>query len=129
MRPVFVYGTLRPGSWNHDAWLAPWLDGEAEEAVLDDHRLHAHDGLPYVVAEAGATVRGHLARLAAATYAEGLARLDRLEDVETRHYDRVAVVVGGVAAWLYVAGPAVAARLGPATVVPGGDWLARPAPR
>ncbi len=127
MLPVFVYGTLRPGSWNHERWLAPWLAGPCRPAVLTGHALHHHDGLPYVVASPGTEVAGELAALDPERYDAGLSRLDELEDVERRHYDRVRVDVrtelGVEAAWVWVAGPSVAAALGSATRVAAGDFL------
>lgn len=127
MLPVFVYGTLRPGSWNHERWLAPWLAAPCRPARLDGYALHHHDGLPYVVRSrtAGASVVGDVADLLADRYEDAMARLDELEDVAGGHYlkERVALV-GGEAAWVYVAGPRVASALGAATVVDHGDWLA-----
>ena len=133
MLPVFVYGTLRPGSWNHDRWLAPWLAAPCRPATLPGHALHHHGGLPYVTAlvDDGGPVVGDLATLDPARYDAALARLDELEDVAGRHYDRVEVTVmtrgAGTAAaraWVWVAGPRVAAALGPTTVVASGDFLA-----
>jgi periplasmic divalent cation tolerance protein len=123
--PVFVYGTLRPGSWNHDRWLAPWLAGRCRPAQLAGHALHHHGGLPYVVPDRGGrVVEGHVADLDRDRYDAAMAKLDELEDVERRHYDRVTVtLVGGERAWVWVAGPAVAAELGAPTLVAHGDWL------
>jgi gamma-glutamylcyclotransferase (GGCT)/AIG2-like uncharacterized protein YtfP len=121
--PVFVYGTLRAGSWNHDAWLAPWLAGPTEPATLPGYALHHHGGLPYITPSPERFARGELARLDPARYDEGLMRLDELEDIDDRHYDRVVVEVGGEPAFVYVAGPRIAARLGAGTEIPSGDWL------
>lgn len=126
MLAVFVYGTLRPGSWNHDRWLAPWLAAPCRPGRLDGYALHHLDGLPYVVASAepDASVRGDVAALDADRYDAAMARLDELEDVAGRHYDKVRVTLAdGTDAWVYVAGPRVAARLGHATLVDHGDWL------
>lgn len=125
MLPVFVYGTLRPGSWNHDRWLAPWLARPCRPAGLAGHALHHHGGLPYLVPDAeGRVVAGHVADLDPTRYDAALARLDELEDVASRHYDRVAItLVGGSRAWAWVAGPRVSAELGEATLVEHGDWL------
>lgn len=120
--PVFVYGTLRRGSWNHDEWLAPWLADLPQSRVLAGYALHAYAGLPYVVADPGRSVAGELAQLDPRVYDEALERLDTLEDVRGRHYDRTEVVIGDDRALLYVAGPIVAAELGDDTVVDSGDW-------
>lgn len=126
--PVFVYGTLRPGGWNHDRWLAPWLALPCRAAVLDGHELHHLDGLPYVVPGPRGAVVGDVAVLDGVRYDDALAELDRLEGVDCGHYRRVAVDLdGGERAWVWLAGAAVAARLGEPTLVVGGDWLARSA--
>lgn len=123
--PVFVYGTLRPGGWNHDRWLAPWLAEPSEPALLPGHGLHALDGLPYVVAGPGGPVAGAVARLDPDRRVVALAALDRLEGVDDGHYARVDVVLdGGARAWAWMAGAGVARRLSEATLVVGGDWLA-----
>jgi periplasmic divalent cation tolerance protein len=122
---VFVYGTLRPGSWNHDRWLAPWLAAPCRPGRLDGFELHHLDGLPYVVpGRPGSSVVGDVAELDRARADAAMARLDELEDVAGRHYDKVAVTLAdGTRSWVYVAGPRVAARLGAATVVDHGDCL------
>lgn len=132
MLPVFVYGTLRPGSWNHDEWLAPWLAAPCRADAVRRHRLHHLDGLPYVVASGcdDDVVVGDLADLDGRRAREALAALDRLEDVEGGHYVRVEVVTTGrERAWMWVAGPLVRHRLVPSSVVGHGDWLARSEPR
>lgn len=126
MLPVFVYGTLRPGSWNHDRCLAPWLARSSRAARLAGHALHHHGGLPYLVPDLGGgrVVEGHVADLDAARYDAAMAALDELEDVAHRHYDRIEVgLVGGERAWAWIAGPRINADLGPATLVDHGDWL------
>ncbi len=74
-------------------------------------------------------------------YEEVLADLDRLEGCSRSraggHYQREAlpVRIAGQAgeatelAWVYLAGPAVRARLCESVPVPGGDWLAAPTSR
>lgn len=121
MRPVFVYGTLRPGSWNHDRWLRPWLARPCRPATLSGYALHEIDGLPYVVVDAGASVVGDVADLADT---RALAALDELEGVADGHYERIEICLpDGERAWTYVAGPLVADRLGPQSLVGHGDWL------
>jgi gamma-glutamylcyclotransferase (GGCT)/AIG2-like uncharacterized protein YtfP len=124
---VFVYGTLRPGSWNHDRWLAPWLANRCRPAQLAGYALHQHGGLPYLVPDStGRVVEGHVADLDPLRYDAAMAKLDELEQVHRRHYDRVKVtLVGGEQAWAWVAGPRIAAELGAATLVAHGDWLRR----
>jgi gamma-glutamylcyclotransferase (GGCT)/AIG2-like uncharacterized protein YtfP len=124
--PVFVYGTLRPGAWNHDRFLAPWLAAPCRPARLAGHALHHLGGLPYVVADPTMTagVAGELADLDPDRLGDAIHELDLLEDVDGGHYVRVEVaVVGGERAWVYVAGPLVADALGPGTAVGHGDWL------
>ena len=125
--PVFVYGTLRPGSWNHERWLAPWLGSPCRPAHVAGHALHHFERLPYLVAEPTSTtlVRGDVADLDPARYDTAMADLDLLEDVDGGHLVRVEIdTVEGERAWMYVAGPLVADLLGPATRLDHGDWLA-----
>lgn len=126
---VFVYGTLRPGSWNHAAWIAEFLAGPCRPAHLDGYSLHHHDGLPAIVPDPGRTVVGDIADLDPARYDAALRTLDVLEGTAHGHYLRVTapvVTLDGVEeeAWLWVAGERVASRLGPHTLVDHGDWLA-----
>ena len=123
---VFVYGTLRPGSWNHGAWLEEFLAGPCRPARLDGFALHHHDGLPAVVPDPGRSVVGDIADLDPVRYDAALRTLDVLEGTAHGHYLRVtARVVGGEEVWLWVAGERVAAHLGPdTTIVEHGDWLA-----
>jgi gamma-glutamylcyclotransferase (GGCT)/AIG2-like uncharacterized protein YtfP len=123
---VFVYGTLRPGSWNHGAWLEAFLAGPCRPARLDGFALHHHDGLPAVVPDPGRSVVGDIADLDPARYDAALRTLDVLEGTVHGHYLRVtARVAGGEEVWLWVAGERVAANLGPdTTLVEHGDWLA-----
>ena len=79
------------------------------------------------MAETKATVliRGDLADLDPARYDDAIADLDRLEGVDGGHLVRTEVdTVEGERAWMYVAGPLVADRLGPMTRLEHGDWLA-----
>jgi periplasmic divalent cation tolerance protein len=124
---VFVYGTLRPGGWNHDSWLAPLLGGPCRPAMVEGHALHWYEGLPALVPEAGGSVVGEIADLAADRYDDGLALLDVLEGTAAGHYRRVtATTVEGEEVWLWVAGERIASRLGQETLVPHGDWLQIP---
>ncbi|MDX2676940.1 gamma-glutamylcyclotransferase family protein [Streptomyces sp. NY05-11A] len=136
--PFFVYGTLRPGEVNHDAFLRDRTLRE-EPARLGGAVLYDGPGYPYVVEQpgaAGASVVGELVTALPAAYARLLAELDRLEEYrpgDPRNlYERVERAVLGedgstpVRAWVYVAAPAVAARLrARGKPIEGGDWLTR----
>ena len=129
MPAVFVYGTLRPGSWNHDRWLAPWLAGPCRPASLRGPRLHHLGGLPYLVASGddADVVMGAVADLDPDLVGDALVELDVLEDTDGGHYVRVQVdLVGGERAWTYVAGPLVADALDASTAVQHGDFLRIP---
>ncbi|WP_329420390.1 gamma-glutamylcyclotransferase family protein [Streptomyces sp. NBC_01268] len=122
--PFFVYGTLRPGAYNHDRFL--WgRTGAEEDAVLPGALLHDGPGYPFVVPGEG-RVAGALLTAAPGRYGELLGVLDRLE--EPAGYERVVreVVRSGdgayLSAWVYVAAPG--APLGP--VIVSGDWFRRP---
>ncbi|HLL33940.1 gamma-glutamylcyclotransferase family protein [Streptomyces sp.] len=134
--PFFVYGTLRPGERNHDAFLRGRTASEAP-ARLTGAVLYDGPGYPYAVEHPGGSVRGELVTALPEAYGELLAALDRLEECETpgdprNLYERVARDVvrttdGTVLrAWVYLAAPPVAARLrARGTRVEGGDWPAR----
>ena len=123
--PVFVYGTLRPGGWNHERWLAPLLAGPCRPAQVAGLALHHYAGLPYVVpAEPDRLVLGDVAPVVHDGYDAALARLDGLEDTGSDHYRRVpAVTVDGEQVWVWIAGHRVTAELGASTLVDHGDWL------
>jgi gamma-glutamylcyclotransferase (GGCT)/AIG2-like uncharacterized protein YtfP len=129
--PFFVYGTLRPGEPNHDLFLlgrtVSEVPGRLSGAVLYDG-----PGYPYAVEEPGGVVCGELATAVPERYGPLLAALDRLEDYAEGDpgnlYERVARDVTRadgtrVRAWVYVAAPAVAARLrARGKLIESGDW-------
>ena len=136
--PFFVYGTLRPGERNHDRFLLGRTAAE-EPARLRGAVLYEGPGYPYAVEAAGdgGVVVGELVTAPPGLYGGLLRELDRLEEYvpgDPRSlYTRVVrdVLRDGdgapvsVPAWVYVASPAVAARLRDGGVlIPGGDWLA-----
>ncbi|MCP3817604.1 gamma-glutamylcyclotransferase [Streptomyces sp. A3M-1-3] len=143
--PFFVYGTLRPGQYNHHLFLRGRTAAE-EPATLAGALLYDGPGYPYVIEErragegAGAVV-GDLVIAAPAEYGELLSVLDTLEEFygpghPLNVYDRVArdaVRPDGTAvrAWVYVAAARVERELRRnGDVIPGGDWLNRgPGPR
>jgi gamma-glutamylcyclotransferase (GGCT)/AIG2-like uncharacterized protein YtfP len=127
---VFVYGTLRPGGWNHGSWLAPLLDGPCRPARVEGLALHHHDGLPAVVPSPSSTVVGEVADLRRDRYDDGLALLDVLEGTAAGHYRRVpAATAAGERVWVWVAGERLASALDGATLVPHGDWFRIPGAR
>ncbi|MFF8091927.1 gamma-glutamylcyclotransferase family protein [Streptomyces sp. NPDC016675] len=131
--PFFVYGTLRPGGRNHGLFLRGRTLAE-EPARLPGALLYAGPGYPYAVEDdAAGVVGGELVTARPEAYGELLAALDRLEEYVPGEphnlYDRVARTVvrdadgAPVRAWVYVAAPAVAARLRAlGTPVEGGAW-------
>ncbi|CAL9543222.1 gamma-glutamylcyclotransferase family protein [Streptomyces sp. enrichment culture] len=140
--PFFVYGTLRPGGVNH----GPFLRGRTlreEPGRLRDAVLYDGPGYPFAVEDPGPGVCGELVTALPEAYPGLLAELDRLEQYtpgDPRNlYERVAREVvraadgAAVRAWVYVAAPAVAARLrSRGRPVEGGDWFGRrpdPSPR
>ncbi|MFE2355197.1 gamma-glutamylcyclotransferase family protein [Streptomyces parvulus] len=133
--PFFVYGTLRPGGLNHDRFLRGRTRAE-EPARLRGALLYPGPGYPYAVEAAGGTVRGEVVTARPEEYEALLAELDRLEEYvpgDPRNlYDRVARTVvrdtdgTTLRAWVYVAAPAVAARLrATAAPLPDGTWPVR----
>ena len=133
--PFFVYGTLLPGQVNHDLFLRG-CTGAEEPARLNGAVLYDGPGYPYAVEEQGGVVYGELVTALPKTYEELLVALDRLEEYapgDPRNlYERVereVVREGGdtaVRAWVYVAAPAVAARLRVrGKLIESGDWRVR----
>ncbi|GAA3822328.1 gamma-glutamylcyclotransferase [Streptomyces coacervatus] len=133
--PFFVYGTLLPGEINHDLFLRGRTEHE-EPARLNGAVLYDGPGYPYAVEERGGVVHGELVTALPEEYGELLVALDRLEEYAPGDpcslYERVerAVVRDGadtaVRAWVYVAGPAVAARLrARGKLIGSGDWRVR----
>ncbi|MBT2444827.1 gamma-glutamylcyclotransferase [Streptomyces sp. ISL-36] len=131
--PFFVYGTLRPGEYNHDRFL---LGRTVEEvpARLPGALLYEGPGYPYAVPGEG-EIAGDLLTAAPGAYGALLSVLDRLEEyVGPGHplnlYERAereVVRVGdgaAVRAWVYFAAPGT--PLGP--LIGGGDWVTRTAP-
>ncbi|MFG3505987.1 gamma-glutamylcyclotransferase family protein [Streptomyces sp. NPDC047821] len=119
--PFFVYGTLRPGEYNHDRFLRGRTAAE-EPARLAGALLYEGPGYPYLVRGAG-RVAGELISAAPGHYEALVAVLDLLEDGYARQACEVVRTRdgAGVRAWVYVAASAV--RLG--EPIPGGDWLRR----
>lgn len=132
--PFFVYGTLRPGEHNHDLFLRGRTLSE-EPGRIRGIVLYDGPGYPYAVEEPAGVVRGELVAALPEAYGELLGALDRLEEYvpgDPRSlYERVVRDVtrlDGTAAraWVYLAAPAVAARLrAHGRPVPGGDWRER----
>ena len=133
--PFFVYGTLRPGGPNHPRFLSGRTRAE-EPARLTGATLYPGPGYPYAVEDDDGVVRGDLVTPSPEAYDDLLAALDRLEEYvpgDPRNlYDRVARDVvrdadgTSVRAWVYVAAPAVAARLrARGVLIESGDWWAR----
>ncbi|MGW0463801.1 gamma-glutamylcyclotransferase family protein [Streptomyces sp. NPDC003027] len=143
--PFFVYGTLRPGAYNHDRFLLGRTVAE-EPARLTGALLHDGPGYPYAVPaegriEAGTAaaiaggIAGDLVTAAPGAYGELLAVLDRLEEYRgpghpRNLYERVEREVvrvrdgAAVRAWVYLAAPGVE----PGPPVAGGDWFTRSVP-
>lgn len=131
-RPVFAYGTLRPGRTNW-AVAAPWCLRH-EPAILPGFGLYALDH-PVVAPlddGVGTGVRGDLLWLDPPAADHALARLDAFEgvvrgDARLSHYlrasHRVRAAAGEtVEAWVYLPGDGLQARIGPDRRVPGDEW-------
>ena|GEM_PF-747956 len=137
--PFFFYGTLKPGGVNYLRYrLAEALVGEVP-ATLDRAALYTDGTYPVVVlladARASDQVQGFLMTLADAEYTRLLGELDDLEEYrpdapleQSWFVRRVAVVRlssgAQVEAWIYEAGPRLAAQItaGELTRIDSGDW-------
>lgn len=129
-RPVFVYGTLRPGQPNWERLLA----GRAQRVVtgrLPGVVLLDCGHYPAAVERPGARgAIGEVVWIPATAWPAVLAALDHLEGYDPaeahRLFDRVVRPVqtadGPVDCWVYLAGPMLRASTRP--VVTGGDWVA-----
>ncbi|MFD5077808.1 gamma-glutamylcyclotransferase family protein [Streptomyces sp. NPDC058371] len=137
--PFFVYGTLRPGEHNHDLFLRGRTESE-EPGRMRGLVLYEGPGYPYAVEESGGEesageVSGEVVTALPEAYGELLGALDRLEEYvpgdPRSPYERVAREVTRpdgtvVRAWVYVAAPAVAARLrARGKLIESGDWHTR----
>lgn len=133
--PFFVYGTLRPGEINHDAFLRGRTQAE-EPGLLAGAVLYDGPGYPYAVEAPGGEVRGELVTARPESYDRLLLELDELEECvpgdPASLYVRVERDVvrlrdgAAVRAWVYVAGPVVAGKLGAdGRRITGGNWPAR----
>ncbi|MFD4141344.1 gamma-glutamylcyclotransferase family protein [Streptomyces sp. NPDC058572] len=134
--PFFVYGTLRPGQHNHDAFLHGRTAAE-KPATLPGALLYDGPGYPYAVEDpGGGTVASEVVTAAPGEYRELLVVLDHLEEfIAPGHprnlYERVAREVIGedgtaVRAWVYVAAEGLARELRDrGRTIEGGDWAER----
>ncbi len=133
--PLFVYGTLRPGEPNHDLFLRGRTHSE-ERARLHGAALYDGPGYPYAVDTPGAVTVGELVTARPDAYPQLLRELDRLEEYAPGDphnlYERVEREVTretdgtAVRAWVYLAAPAVTARLRThGKPIEGGDWIDR----
>ncbi|MFJ7073109.1 gamma-glutamylcyclotransferase family protein [Streptomyces sp. NPDC098781] len=135
--PFFVYGTLRPGEPNHDAFLRGRTLTE-EPARLAGAVLYEGPGYPYAVEDASGTgtVYGDLITARPEQYTGLLTALDHLEEyapADPRNlYERITRKAlrdsdgTAVQAWVYVAAPSVAARLrARGRLIGSGDWARR----
>jgi len=134
-RPVFVYGTLRPGQPNWERLLATRAERVvagrlAGVVLLDCGRYPAAVERP-----GGAGAAGEVVWIRPGAWPGVVAALDQLEGYDPadpeRLFDRVARPVetadGPVDCWVYLAGPMLAGS--PWPVVAGGDWVAHCADR
>lgn len=137
-KPLFVYGTLRPGQRGHARLLAGRTLWECP-AVLHGHQL-LDGGLPLAApAEGDRRVVGELVGIAPAHYDEVLFALDRLQLGDAGspyvraerpvHYHDASGREVTTTAWVYLASPDALERLaGTLRAVPHGDWSRVAAP-
>ncbi|MCT9087814.1 gamma-glutamylcyclotransferase [Streptomyces sp. ASQP_92] len=133
--PFFVYGTLRPGQRYHQRFLRGRTLRE-RPALLPGALLYDGPGYPYAIAGNG-TITGVLIEVGPDAHPELLAALDELEEYAgpghpRNVYDRLereAVVDGQpIRSWVYLAAPRLTRELlAHGALIPGGDWLSRPA--
>jgi gamma-glutamylcyclotransferase (GGCT)/AIG2-like uncharacterized protein YtfP len=129
--PLFVYGTLKRGGSNYDAYLKGKATAQ-DPAFLPGAALYDCGPYPCLVLDAGAGVFGEVVTFDAEDYATCLAEIDSLEDYteggEQNMYERVLVDVdtasGTQKAWVYVAGAELMAQIqaGELPFIEDGTW-------
>jgi len=112
---LFVYGTLRSGRA-----AGSLLEGcvRIEDAAVEG-TLYDIDGIyPALVLDGSAPIDGEIWWCPA----ERLRTLDAYEGLADGLFRRVGVRVSEFACWTYVAGPRLAAKLGPQRRIDSGRW-------
>jgi len=112
---LFTYGTLRRGQEG-----ARLLDGcvRIGPATVTGTLYDIDGEYPALVLAGAGRVEGEIWRCPP----EVLARLDEYEAVGQGLFRRVATEAGGLACWVYVAGPKLARRLTPRRRIKSGRW-------
>lgn len=129
-RPVFVYGTLRPGQPHWEAFLAAAAERVMPGRLTGVELLDCGHYPAGVERPGSAGVVGEAVWVRPGMWRATLAGLDHLEGYDPsdgdRLYDRVIrsidTVDGPVDCWVYLAGRVLARSGRP--IVPGGDWVA-----
>jgi gamma-glutamylcyclotransferase (GGCT)/AIG2-like uncharacterized protein YtfP len=129
--PVLVYGTLRPGCGNYNAFLAGNTVLE-QDVAIDGFDMYTNGGFPYLV-DGDSTVTATLVYLDSENYDETMQGLDFLEGFHgegsyMNHYDRrlLKFTVDGLdrQAWIYIASEHTGARVRETLpLIEHGDWL------
>jgi len=112
---LFTYGTLQRGQEG-----ASLLEGcvRIGPATVQGSLYDIDGEYPALVLAGKGRVEGEIWRCPP----EVLARLDEYEGVSEGLFRRVATEAGGLACWVYVAGPKLARRLTPRRRIPSGRW-------
>lgn len=108
-RPIFVYGTLRPGHHNAQLWAGHADARHDGDAFVIGWALVSNGGFPYMVRAATGQTAGALIVPHPADYDRVLGWMDGLEGYRPgaahNHYERITVPVvtpaGIVTAWTY----------------------------
>lgn len=134
MESLFAYGTLRPGSHNHD--LLERVARQEQTAHAEGLALYDGPGFPYAAPARDSRITGTLSSIADEDWPAALRALDALEGYDpilerASHYIRrrwpVLTASGAqTEAWIYLAGPRV--DLDIYDQIHGGDWLRRATP-
>lgn len=133
---VFVYGTLRKGQHNHQAFIE-WAALDIRDAILDGYAMYG-SGVPHIVPSPDHRVVGELVTLEESAYDEAMFHLDALESFRPARpnsslYIRQAIEVRvtdtdqHVRAWAYIGGTIARDddRYGSGALIPDGDWVRR----
>ena len=127
--PLFVYGTLRPGSKKYSLLRYAVEPGRTLTAELPSYQMYSIGRFPGIVSDDRAVkpVQGDLLWIDTLRYAQTLDRLDRYEG-EGYTFHRIAVTVFAKltrhqeSAWVYVVNPKVL-RIDFSNKIESNDWF------
>lgn len=127
--PLFVYGTLRPGSKKYSLVRYQVIHGRTSRALLSGHQMYGFGYFPGIIPDVGAVmpVQGDLLWLDLTGYEDTMKRVDAYEGEGFIFNRREVVVRAGYdshseVAWTYLANPDIL-EVQPSMRIESNDWL------